>query len=176
MASVLILDKVLPVSFLSSILDNNIRRHPRGSDVQIRQKITANKNSGKWKGMGINHQRQAPTSERLFVIPPVKQSEAEYNAHSQIIREPVFQGENNPILEFQGHRGSAIKQLQNDCARAEKVACSWSIPTAVTRVPVPRVQCKKQFQKVRKVPNQSTSSWCNRSIRDTRVPEEPEAQ
>jgi len=48
MASVLILDKVLPVSFLSSILDNNIRRHPRGSDVQIRQKkFTANKNSGK---------------------------------------------------------------------------------------------------------------------------------
>ena len=82
MSSVLILDKVLPVSFLSSILDNNIRRHPRGSDVQIRQKITANKNSGKWKGMGINHQRQTPTSEKLFVQPPVKQSEAEYNEYT----------------------------------------------------------------------------------------------
>ena len=33
MSSVLILDKVLPVSFLSSILDNNISKHPRGSDV-----------------------------------------------------------------------------------------------------------------------------------------------
>jgi hypothetical protein len=41
MSSVLILDKVLPVSFLSSILDNNIRRHPRGSDVQIRQNFSA---------------------------------------------------------------------------------------------------------------------------------------
>ena len=32
--------------------------------------------------MGINHQRQAPTSEKLFVQPPVKQSEAEYNEYT----------------------------------------------------------------------------------------------
>ena len=68
MSSVLILDKVFPVSFVSSILDNNISRHPRGSDVQIRQKFAAYKNNGKWKGMGTKPSKASPpTSEKLFV-------------------------------------------------------------------------------------------------------------
>ena len=118
MSSVLILDKVLPVSFLSSILDNNIRRHPRGLDVQIRQKITANKNSGKWKGMGINHQRQAPTSERLFVIPPVKQSEAEYNEYTGSVYNSI-QPTGVPLAKTPDLH--TVKSLESQCFREKTI-------------------------------------------------------